>query len=86
MFVRLVRAASKMESGDFVMIMSPCSSEDFNNAGDHTQFVCVQIGPSVMAGAYELHVVKQIMYSVKDMAAEVLMEYDFATRYYYMNL
>ena len=56
------------------------------DGGDGRQFICAAVGPSVMADAYELFVTSQMTYTVKDMEGEVLMEYDFATRYYYMDL
>jgi len=86
MFVRLVPGASKFESVDFAMIMSPSGPEDFREAGDERRFICALDSPSIMKDAYDLYVERQDTYSVKEMATEVLMEYDAATRYYYMDL
>jgi kinesin family member 2/24 len=86
MFVRLVPGASKIGSAEIFMIMSPSRPEDFDCLGEERQFICAAVGPSIMTDAYELHVARKDTYSVKDMAAEVLMEYDSATRYYYMDL
>ena len=86
MFVRLVPNVSSLEGGDIAMVMSPLRPEDFDGEREGRQFICAMVGPSIMAHAYELHVARQEAYSVKDMAREVLMEYDFATRYYYMDL
>jgi kinesin family protein 2/24 len=86
MFVRLIPGASRLEGADIVMIMSPSRPEDFDDAREDRQLVCAHVGPSVMTDAYELFVAQQGTYCVKDMAVEVLMEYDSATRYYYMNL
>jgi kinesin family member 2/24 len=86
MFVRLVPGASKVGGAEIFMIISPCRPEDFNGCGEERQFICAVVGPGIMADAYELHVARMDMYIVKDMAAEVLMEYDSATRYYYMDL
>jgi len=86
MFVRRVQSVFKLEGGDIVMIMSPSRREDFAEGGDGRQFICADVGPSVMTDAYELFVASQVTYNVKEMEGEVLMEYDFATRYYYMDL
>jgi kinesin family member 2/24 len=86
MFIRLNHGVAKFEGITLAMIMSPSTPKDFDAAGEERQFICALVGPSIMSGAYELHVDRQDTFSVKDMAAEVLMEYDMATRYYYMDL
>jgi kinesin family protein 2/24 len=90
-----------MNNGDIAMIMSPASAADFNfqsdsdataagqgnlSLGEDRQFVCAAVVPSIMTAAYELFVERQGVCKAKDMTAEVLMEYDQATRYYYMDL
>jgi hypothetical protein len=85
MFVRLAPRVSKLQDGDIVMVMSPLGPEDFGE-GEKRRFVCAPVGPSVMTQAYELFVASLEAKAVADMQEEVLMEYDFATRYYYMNL
>jgi kinesin family protein 2/24 len=86
MFVRLNPGAAKFEGITMVMIMSPATREDFAADGDERRFICALVGPSIMTDAYDLFVSKQDTFRVKDMAAEVLMEYDMATRYYYIDL
>lgn len=86
MFVRISPEASKLSGVDILMIMSPLQAKDFDGQGEERQFVCAVVGPSIMADAYELHLSKLDTYSVKDMTAEILMEYDMATRYYYIDL
>jgi kinesin family protein 2/24 len=88
MFVRLVPGASKagLEGAEIFMIMLSSRPEDFDGSGEERQFICAAVGPSIMTDAYELHVAIKDTLTVKDMAAEVLMEYDSATRYYYMDL
>lgn len=68
------------------MIMSPAGPEDFDQTKEGRKFMCALVGPSIITDAYELYVEKTGAYAVKDMAKEVLMEYDLATRYYYMDL
>lgn len=86
MFIRLKPGVAKYEGINLVMIMSPATREDFETDGEERRFICALVGPSIMTDAYELHVDRQDTFSVKNMAAEVLMEYDLATRYYYMDL
>jgi kinesin family protein 2/24 len=86
MFIRLKPGVARYEGINLVMIMSPATREDFENEGEERRFICALVGPSIMTEAYELHVERQDTLYVKDMAAEVLMEYDLATRYYYMDL
>jgi kinesin family protein 2/24 len=86
MFVRLSPSVSKLEGGDIAMIMSPSGPEDFDETGEDRSMICAPVGPSIMTDAYELYVARQEVHKVKDMTGEVLMEYDFATRYYYMDL
>lgn len=86
MFVRVNPGVAKFEGITLAMIMSPSTREDFAPEGDDRRFVCALVGPSILTQAYELHVNMQQTLSVKEMAAEVLMEYDQATRYYYMDL
>lgn len=87
MFVCLAPRVSKLPDGDIVMVMSPLGPQDFQEGkGDERKFVCAIVGPSIMAGAYEMFVSSTEVKLVADMEKEVLMEYDFATRYYYMDL
>lgn len=86
MFVRLNPGAAKFDGITLAMVMSPATRDDFDSDGGERRFICALVGPSIMTDAYELHVSNQDMFCVKDMAAEVLMEYDVATRYYYMDL
>jgi hypothetical protein len=95
MFVRVQRRFSQLPAGDILMILSPSRPEDFIvptkedaevGKEDERKFVCAMVGPSVMTQAYELYVAQLTTRPVSHMEAEVLMEYDFATRYYYMDL
>ncbi|RDL40753.1 uncharacterized protein BP5553_00732 [Venustampulla echinocandica] len=70
----------------FVVVMSPFGPEDFDGVGDERRFICAVFGPSMMTDAYELHIERQETFIVKDMEGEAFMEYDSATRYYYLDL
>jgi hypothetical protein len=84
--VRFNPGAAKFECIIMNMVMSPARLEDFATRGDERQFICALVGPSVMTDAYDLFMAKQDIYSVKNIAAEVLIEYDMATRFYYMDI
>ncbi|KAL2061256.1 hypothetical protein VTL71DRAFT_7529 [Oculimacula yallundae] len=53
---------------------------------DVRKFVCALVLPSPMADAYELDVTKLFEIAVDEMEKELLMEYDAASRCYYMTL
>lgn len=86
MFVRLNPGATRFDGITLAMIMSPATPQDFADEGDERRFVCALVAPSILTQAYELHLNMLHTLSVKDMAAETFMEYDQATRYYYMDL
>lgn len=86
MFVRLNPGAVKFEGITMAMVMPSATAEDFTTEGDERRYICAMLGPSIMTDTYDLFVAKQDIYSVRDMAGEVLMEYDMTTRYYYMDL
>lgn len=48
------------------------------------QFLCAIINPGIMQGAYEISLWRQTCVSIAEMDAEVILEYDAATRYYYI--
>lgn len=49
-------------------------------------FLCALVLPGESPESYELHLWKQIVVHVSEMQAEVLLEYDAATRYYHTTL
>lgn len=48
------------------------------------RFLCAVVGKAPPPGAYNVHLWMQAAVSVEEMMEEVLLEYDEATRYYYM--
>ncbi|KAK0649098.1 P-loop containing nucleoside triphosphate hydrolase protein [Cercophora newfieldiana] len=50
------------------------------------RYLAAIITPSLLPGSYLVNVWKQIVVNADEIEAEVLMEYDEATRYYYMTL
>ena len=57
---------------------------DGDDAGAAERYLCAVILPSLLPGSYSLGIWQQVVVDVRDMVAEVLMEYDEATRYYYL--
>lgn len=53
---------------------------------DETSYRCASVVPGVMPGAFEVYLWQQVVAKVEHMEAEVLLEYDVATRYYYETL
>jgi kinesin family protein 2/24 len=50
------------------------------------RYICTEISPSVMADAYTLAIEHQCLVALDEMEKEVLMEYDGATRFYFINV
>lgn len=47
---------------------------------------CAAVVPAIMPGAFEVYLWQQVVVPVETMEAEVLLEYDVGTRYYYETL
>ncbi|KAK3689039.1 P-loop containing nucleoside triphosphate hydrolase protein [Podospora appendiculata] len=50
------------------------------------RYLCALVTPGFMAGSYGVNLWRQCVVALDQMEAEVLMEYDAATRYYYMTV
>ncbi|KAJ5670613.1 kinesin motor domain-containing protein [Penicillium maclennaniae] len=50
------------------------------------RYLCATVSSGTLAGTYEINMWHQIVVDVEDMEAEVLLEYDAATRYYYTSV
>lgn len=50
------------------------------------KYLCSLVVPGFMADSYELSMWRQVVVDVEQMEAEVLLEYDAATRYYHITL
>ncbi|OLN86643.1 Diatom spindle kinesin-1 [Colletotrichum chlorophyti] len=56
------------------------------DAGDGEKYLCALVLPGFMPDSYELSIWRHVVVDVDQMEAEMLLEYDVATRYYYLNL
>ncbi|KAG5790966.1 hypothetical protein H9Q69_009983 [Fusarium xylarioides] len=67
----------RLPGRNLVMILSP--------EGEGT-FRCAVAVPAIMPGAFEIYLWQQVVAQVDTMEAEILLEYDSGTRYYYENV
>ncbi|OBS21948.1 hypothetical protein FPOA_08285 [Fusarium poae] len=67
----------RLPGRNLVMILSPEGEESYR---------CAVTVPAIMPGAFEIYLWQQVVASVDAMEAEVLLEYDIGTRYYYENV
>ncbi|KAK2026291.1 P-loop containing nucleoside triphosphate hydrolase protein [Colletotrichum zoysiae] len=87
------------EGNNMVVVLSPLcavrsnvrdvSGELINDATKYDEgnkYLCAMVLPGFMADSYELSMWRQVVVDVYQMEAEVLLEYDAATRYYYMTV
>jgi kinesin family member 2/24 len=44
------------------------------------------VGPALMPDAYSVSIWRQLAIDVEDMEKELLMEFDIATRFYFLNV
>ncbi|KAH6689709.1 P-loop containing nucleoside triphosphate hydrolase protein [Plectosphaerella plurivora] len=56
------------------------------DAADETAYRCALVNPGLMPGAFEVNLWRQWVVKVDQMTAEVLLDYDAATRYYYESV
>lgn len=49
-------------------------------------YLCALVMPALLPGSYGVGLWRQVVVKVEEMEAEVLMEWDEATRYYYMTV
>ncbi|GJC83774.1 diatom spindle kinesin-1 [Colletotrichum liriopes] len=54
--------------------------------GKSNKYLCAMVLPGFMADSYELSMWRHVVVDIDQMEAEVLLEYDAATRYYYMTV
>jgi kinesin family protein 2/24 len=50
------------------------------------RYVCATVSSGTLADTYEINLWRQMVIDVKEMEAEVLLEYDAATRYYHTTV
>jgi kinesin family protein 2/24 len=70
---------SSDKKGSLVMILSLAEK----SPGLET-YVCAKVQPAPYRSAYSLYVWQQVEVEMKDMQEEVILEYDEATRYYFL--
>lgn len=67
--------------------VNPGQSDKREEAGSKGgSYLCAIVTPAVMAEAYDVHLWRQIVVKEQWMNTEVLLEYDIATRYYYITI
>jgi kinesin family protein 2/24 len=78
-------AAARNFRGELVNEHGATSGEG-NGERKPLTYLCALVLPSVLPEAYEIHLWRQAVVDVDSMEAEVLLEYDVATRYYFMKI
>lgn len=69
--------------------VSAASRGDWDGTGEDSsqqQYLCAVVAPGVLAEAYEINIWRQVVVDVTAMDQEVILEYDAATRYYYITI
>ncbi|KAL2143376.1 hypothetical protein VTI28DRAFT_10490 [Corynascus sepedonium] len=74
--------------GELVVDKLSAATGDGNGRelGDHDAYLCALVTPSVLPGSFAVGLWQQVVVRVAEMEAEVLMEWDEASRYYYMTV
>lgn len=78
-------AAARNFQGELVNTDGATSGEGGGKT-EPQSYLCALVLPSVLPEAYELSLWRQAVVDVEAMEAEVLLEYDVATRYYFMKV
>ncbi|TKW58049.1 hypothetical protein CTA1_748 [Colletotrichum tanaceti] len=61
-------------------------NEKSESIGAQQRYLCATVLPGFMADSYELSMWRHVVVDIDQIEAEVLLEYDAATRYYYMTV
>ncbi|KPM39756.1 hypothetical protein AK830_g6811 [Neonectria ditissima] len=69
---------------NMVVVLSPALDAGTESKGP--RYLCAIVTPAIMSEAYDLHLWRQVVVEVEQMDTEVLLEYDVATRYYYITI
>ncbi|KAI6088477.1 P-loop containing nucleoside triphosphate hydrolase protein [Hypoxylon rubiginosum] len=89
-------ASGAAGSAQFAVILSPTGTSSRGSTGEDAdknmpsfrgsgaRYLCAQVVPAVISGAYEVNMWQQVVVDVRSMEKEVIMEYDIGTRYYYI--
>jgi kinesin family member 2/24 len=87
MVVRLCPSGSKVGKQELALIMSPAPQESMiEDEQLGRSFICARVEPAVYRNAYSLNIWKQKAISENDFDTEVILEYDEASRYYFLGL
>lgn len=88
--------SASSERGESGLAVVLCPAEDTRNNGQHdnvngptnvgSRYLCAVVAPGMMHGAYELSLWRQLVVDVDLMEKEVILEYDTATRYYFISI
>lgn len=77
--------AAKSVFGSQVDLAGVDQSETMSSDGEgKTHYLCALITPGLMSETYEINLWRQVVVDTRAMNAEVCLEYDSATRYYYI--
>lgn len=85
MIVRLAPKQWGFNGTNVLMILSPATAKDYEG-GDERTFICAAVTPGLIPTGYELHIANKRTFTVDQFETEVKMEYDLATRYYFIEL
>ncbi|KAF2428681.1 diatom spindle kinesin 1 [Tothia fuscella] len=99
MFIRATRTHAGYEKKILTMLLCPEGSMLSSVSGAKVvrkvapgkllvwkRYICANVTPAALKGAFDVNVQKQIVVPVEDMDEEVKMEYDAATRYYFQSV
>ncbi|KAK4204600.1 P-loop containing nucleoside triphosphate hydrolase protein [Triangularia verruculosa] len=64
--------------------VNPPSGEHESGKGE--RYLCSMVLPAILPGAYDVSLWRQVVVGVEEMEAEVILEWDMATRYHYMTV
>jgi kinesin family protein 2/24 len=92
MVVRLRRSNMQKETQELALVLSPVLpdgtgfSDQISSQKRVNSYVCANIEPAEFQNAYTLNIWKQKIVHQIDMEAEIILEYDKASRYYFLEL
>ena len=91
MFVRLKNRYSSGDNRTVMILSNDVWSEKLGlrvkeGTLPEDRYLCAEVNRGLIPDSYVLSVDRQYVYSVDEMAEEVLLEYDAASRYYFVNL
>ncbi|KAG7285052.1 hypothetical protein NEMBOFW57_009672 [Staphylotrichum longicolle] len=68
------------------VVVNNSTKEEAVQEGESEGYLCAMVMPSLLPGSFGISLWRQVVVRVEEMEAEVLMEWDEATRYYYMTV